>query len=380
MTDTTKRTRARSGVAASGAPGLSAVLLAAGQGSRMRSERPKPLHRLCGSPMLSYVLDSLSSSGVDRAVIVVGHKGEWVTKKMSEESPGVPLDFVEQRVQRGTGDATMVGLVGLPEDDDGDVLVMPGDTPLLRSVTVEALVAHHRSSGAAATLLTSLIDDPTGYGRIIRSPADKVTAVVEEGDATEDQRAIHEVNTSIYCFRRSLLAPALRRVQPDNSQGEYYLTDVVGVLVDAGHTVEAIQAPEGETQGVNDRAQLAAAEAELRRRTNHDLLGAGVTMVDPSATYVDTTVTLGRDVSLFPGVILQGSTVVGDGTEVGPGCRLVDTTVGSDCVLTHVVAERAVIGDRATVGPFASIPAGSEVASDTTTGAFYTPDPEAGRT
>ena len=315
--------------------GLSAVLLAAGQGSRMRSERPKPLHRLCGSPMLSYVLDSLSTCGVERAVIVVGHKAEWVTKKMQEQFWGVPLEFVEQRVQRGTGDATMVGLVGLPDDDDGDVLVLPGDTPLLRRETVEALVQHHRRTGAAATVLTSVVEDPTGYGRVIRSGSGGVEAVVEERDASPEQRSIDEVNTSIYCFRRSLLAPALRRVQPDNSQGEYYLTDVVSVLVAAGHTVEAHSAPETETQGVNDRGQLAAAEAELRQRTNKALLADGVTMVDPSVTYVDTTVKLGRDVSLFPGVILQGSTTVGDGTEVGPGCRLVDTSVGDDCVLTH---------------------------------------------
>ena len=353
--------------------GLSAVLLAAGQGSRMRSERPKPLHRLCGSPMLSYVLDSLSTCGVERAVIVVGHKAEWVTKKMQEQFWGVPLEFVEQRVQRGTGDATMVGLVGLPDDDDGDVLVLPGDTPLLRRETVEALVQHHRRTGAAATVLTSVVEDPTGYGRVIRSGSGGVEAVVEERDASPEQRSIDEVNTSIYCFRRSLLAPALRRVQPDNSQGEYYLTDVVSVLVAAGHTVEAHGAPETETQGVNDRGQLAAAEAELRQRTNKALLADGVTMVDPSVTYVDTTVKLGRDVSLFPGVILQGSTTVGDGTEVGPGCRLVDTSVGDDCVLTHAVATGADIGDRCTVGPFANIPAGTKIASDTTTGAFYTP-------
>lgn len=374
MTGTTSDSDDRSRSAA-----LSAVLLAAGQGSRMRSERPKPLHRLCGSPMLSYVLDALGGVDVDRAVIVVGHKGEWVTKKMQEHLHDVPLEFVEQREQRGTGDATMVGLVGLP-DDDGDVLVLPGDTPLLRASTIEELVRHHRESGAAATLLTSTLDDPTGYGRVLRNADGTVSAVVEHRDATAEQRAVKEVNTSIYCFRRSLLSPALRRIQPDNSQGEYYLTDVVEVLVGAGHRVEAHGAPAEETAGVNDRAQLALAEAELRHRTNQALLAAGVTMVDPEATYVDTTVSLGRDVSLFPGVILQGDTSVGDGTEIGPGCRLVDSVVGADCVLTHVVTERTSIGDRCVVGPFAHLPAGTRIASDTATGAFYTPDAEAAGT
>lgn len=353
----------------------SAIVLAAGQGSRMRSERPKPLHRLCGSPMLSYVLGSLGGIDVSHAVIVVGHKGEWVTKKMQEGLHSLRLEFVEQRVQRGTGDATMVGLVGLEEDDDeGDVLVLPGDTPLLRRETMASLVQHHRETGAAATMLTAIVDDPTGYGRVVRVDDGRVERVVEHRDATEVERAIDEVNTSIYCFRRSLLAPALRRIEPDNSQGEYYLTDVVSVLVGAGHRVEALVSGDpSETQGVNDRLQLAQAEGELRRRTNEALLAEGVTMVDPGATYVDTTVELGRDVTLFPGVILQGDTKVGDGTEVGPGCRLVDTEVGDDCVLSQAVTDGARIGDRCQVGPFAHLGPGTDMPSDTTTGAFYTP-------
>jgi bifunctional UDP-N-acetylglucosamine pyrophosphorylase/glucosamine-1-phosphate N-acetyltransferase len=354
---------------------VSAIVLAAGQGSRMRSERPKPLHRLCGRPMLLYVLDALGGVEADRAVIVIGHKGEWVTKKMQEHVHDLDLEFVEQRVQRGTGDAAMVGLVGLADDDDeADVVVVPGDTPLLRPATMEALLTGHRENAAAATVLTARVDDPTGYGRVVRRDDGRVRRIVEQADATDEEAAIDEVNTSIYCFRRSLLAPALRRVQPDNAQGEYYLTDVIGVLVDAGHRVEAVVCPDpAEAQGVNDRRQLAEAEAELRRRTNERLLGAGVTMVDPATTYVDTTAVLGRDVTLFPGVMLQGDTTVGDGTEVGSGCRLVDTVVGSDCVLEKTVADGARIGDRCQVGPFAHLGPGAEIPSDTTTGAFYTP-------
>ncbi len=357
-------------------PPLSAIVLAAGEGSRMRSERPKPLHRLCGRPMLTYVLEALGTSGVGRAVIVVGHKGDWVTKTMQEQTHDLTVDFVEQRVQRGTGDATLVGLVGLPDDadDDGDVLVLPGDTPLLRQSTILGLVERHRTSGAAATVLTAEVDDPTGYGRVVRDAAG-VRRIVEHRDADPAELAIAEVNTSIYCFRRSLLAPALRRVEPDNAQGEYYLTDVVGVLVAAGHPVTAqVAADPAETQGVNDRLQLSRAESELRHRTNTELLRNGVTMVDPAAVYVDTTVTVGRDVTLFPGVILQGATVVGDGTELGPGTRLVDTVVGAEAVVEATTARSARIGDRAVVGPFASLGPGAEVADDTTTGAFYTAD------
>ncbi len=357
-------------------PPLAAVVLAAGEGRRMQSERPKPLHRLCGRPMLVYVLDALASTDASRAVIVVGHKGDWVAKKLLEHAHTIDIDFVEQRVQRGTGDATLVGLVGLPDDEDeGDVLVLPGDAPLLRPETVAQLVEHHRRTGAAATLLSAVMEDPSGYGRVLRAANGTVERIVEHGDASEEELAIDEINTSIYCFRRSLLAPALRRVQPDNAQGEYYLTDVVEVLTGTGHRVEAIVAGDAaETQGVNDRVQLSVAESELRRRTNESLLRSGVTMLDPSSVFVDTTVRVGQDVTLFPGVILQGSTIVGDGTELGPNTRLVDCRVGDECVIEQTTARSARIGDRCIVGPYASIAPGAELPADVVTGPFYTAD------
>jgi len=351
-----------------------AIVLAAGEGSRMRSERPKPLHRLCGRPMLMYVLDALETCDVDVAAIVVGHKGEWVTKKVGEEAVRFQLEFVEQRVQRGTGDATLVGLVGLPDDtEDADVIVLPGDTPLVRAETLAALVGEHRRTDAAATVLTARMEDPTGYGRIVRGKEERVVRIVEQGDADGDQLAITEVNTSVYCFRRSLLTPALRRIEPDNSQGEYYLTDVVGVLSSAGYSIGSIMVEDPlETAGVNDRLQLATAEAELRRRTNEHLLRSGVTMVDPSNTYVDTTVQIGQDVTIFPGVILQGETVIGDGAEIGPNTRLDDCHIGSNCVIENSTGRRARVGDGARVGPYAVLDAGTEVSADQRTGPFYT--------
>ncbi|MCB1006396.1 MAG: NTP transferase domain-containing protein, partial [Acidimicrobiales bacterium] len=280
------------------APPLSAIILAAGEGKRMRSERPKPLHILCGRPMLRYVLDALSDCPVQRAVVVVGHGAERVTKMLHEDGPDLSIDHVEQHVQRGTGDAVSVGLTGLDDDagdlDGGDVLVLPGDTPLLRPATIAALVDEHHETGAAATLLSARVDDPTGYGRVVRGRDGGVRRIVEHADADDDERAIDEINTSIYCFRRSVLAPALRRLTPDdNAQGEYYLTDVIGVLHDAGYPVASLVAADPrETAGVNDRAQLAAAESELRRRTAAGWLARGVTMVDPDRTYIDATVEL----------------------------------------------------------------------------------------
>ena len=352
---------------------LSAIVLAAGEGSRMKSERPKPLHRLCGKPMLMYVLESLSGCGVERAAIVVGHKADWVTKKIGEERVPVPVEFVEQRVQRGTGDAALIGLIGLPDDpDEGDVLVLPGDAPLLRAETISHLVASHRSTDVAATVLTAVVEDPSGYGRVVRGRDGRVTRIVEHGDATPEELEITEFNTSIYCFKRSLLAPALRRLEPDNAQGEYYLTDVVAVLAAAGHAVGSVVAPSAvEASGVNDRMQLAAAEAELRRRTNESLLRSGVTMLDPANTYVDTTVVVGRDVTLFPGTILQGSTEIGDGTEIGPNTRLVDCTVGAGCSIDSSTGHRAVVEDGAIVGPFAHLAEGSTIPADYRTGPFY---------
>ncbi len=341
----------------------------------MRSERPKPLHLLCGRPMVRYVLDALGDCNIDRAVVVVGHGAERVTKKLQAEDSDFLLDFVEQHSQLGTGDAVSVGLTAFPDTDDdadADVLVMPGDHPLLRPATISRLVEHHRSTDSACTVLTALFDDPSGYGRVVRGKDDRVARIVEHRDASPEQLEIGEINTSIYCFRRSVLAPALRRLQPVNDQGEYYLTDVVEVLHDAGYGVSAVVADDvEETHGVNDRAQLAAAEAELRRRTNDRWLRLGVTMVDPGRTYVDTTVDLATDVTLFPGTILQGRTVIGQGAEIGPDTRLVDCIVGARSTVEQTTARDAEIGADAHVGPYAHLAPGTSVPDATRTGPFH---------
>jgi bifunctional UDP-N-acetylglucosamine pyrophosphorylase / glucosamine-1-phosphate N-acetyltransferase len=356
---------------------LFAIVLAAGEGTRMRSQRPKPLHRLCGRPMLLYVLDGLRDCPVERAVVVVGHGAERVTKELQEHQPDLLLDFVEQHVQRGTGDAVSVGLTGFSDDEidvsDGDVLVLPGDTPLLRPATIAALVAEHHRSDAAATVLTARMPEPTGYGRVLRGRDDRVARIVEQSDATAEEKLVDEVNTSIYCFRLNVLAPALRRLHPMNAQGEYYLTDVIGVLHDAGYPLAALTAEDHrDTQGVNDRLQLGVAEAELLRRTNEALLRQGVTLVDPDRTYIDATVRVAPDVTIFPGCLLQGHTVVGAGAELGPDTRLVDCVVGEGAVVEKTVGRNAVVGDGAVVGPFAVLEPGSSIASGARPGAFYT--------
>jgi bifunctional UDP-N-acetylglucosamine pyrophosphorylase/glucosamine-1-phosphate N-acetyltransferase len=238
------------------------------------------------------------------------------------------------------------------------------------------LIATHRLSGNAATAITSVLEDPTGYGRVVRAPSKqgdgRVLQVIEQRDADTETLAIREIWTSMCAFRRDLLGPALRRLSPDNSQGEYYLTDVVEVLAGMGHQIGTVQAPEAETRGVNDRWQLALAERELRNRTNRYWLLNGVTMLDPRQTFIDVTVQLGRDVTLYPGTILQGSTTVGDGCEIGPDTRLVDCVVGKRAVVENTVGRDCEIGDDARVGPFAHLAPGASVPSSVSTGAFYT--------
>ena len=331
----------------------------------MHSERPKPLHLLCGRPMILHVLDAMAEVDVTRVVVVVGHRAEWVTKTLVQHAPSaMQIEFVEQETQSGTGDALAVGLTGLPDDDDEkeDVVVLPGDTPLLRPQTLAALVRYHRAGDAGATLLTAQVQDPRGYGRVVHGKDEVVTHVVEDADATDEEQSITEVSTSIYCFRRSILAPALRRLTPANAQGEYYLTDAVRVLSSVGYRVQSLVLSDPmEAAGVNDRAQLAVAEAELRDRINERWMRRGVTMWDPERTYVDAEVRLAPDVSLLPGVILRGRCVIGEGSEIGPNCILTDTNVGRHATVSESSCDRAVIGHGAEVGPFCVVRPGAEV-------------------
>ncbi|MEO1058229.1 MAG: NTP transferase domain-containing protein [Actinomycetota bacterium] len=355
---------------------VSAIVLAAGEGTRMRSSRPKPLHLICGRPMVLHVIHALEAVQPDRTAMVVGHGAERVTKKVQQLAPAwANVAFVEQVEQHGTGHATSIGLTAFPGhdvDDESTIILLPGDTPLLRPETLRELVASHVENANAATLLTSIVDDPSGYGRVIRKPDGQAARIVEHRDAEPEELDVKEINTSIYAFRRDLLGPALRKLNTRNAQGELYLTDVISVLSEMGHRIGIVQAPAAETQGVNDRWQLAMAERELRSRTNKGWLLNGVTMLDPRQTFIDVTVSIGRDVTLYPGTILQGSTVIGDGCDIGPDTRLVDCAVGTGAFVEHTVGHDAEVGEGAVVGPYAHLPAGSSVAAQETTGAFYT--------
>ncbi len=344
------------------------VVLAAGEGTRMRSSRPKPLHQLCGRAMVRYVLDAVAHEDVRATIVVVGHHGTWVEKELSEgASARRPLTFVEQREQLGTGHAVSVALGAIVEaigDTDGDVLIVPGDAPLLKASSVARLLEVHRDRQSALTVLSARLDDPTGYGRVIHAKDGTLERIVEERDARESERAINEVNTSIMVVRQSLLGPALRRIGRHNAQQEYYLTDLVQELHDMGHVVASWQLDDAnEALGINDRRQLAQAERVLRARINERWMSRGVTMWDPSQTYVDADVELAPEVTLLPGTILTGHCVIARGATIGPNAYLSDTEVGEGATLATVEATHARVGADANVGSFVVLAPGAEVST-----------------
>lgn len=355
----------------------------------MRSVRPKPIHLLCGRAMASYVLDTLGAAGVRQAVVVTGADGGRVSKRLLEDPPAFPVRFAEQSgiaAARGTGDAALIGATSFDDfDDEEDLVIVPADLPLLRASTLTQLLDAHRSSGAACTVLTADAADPLlrpapnrsvsdrivrdRHGRVASIDADDSRLLTEEEQDPDD---ITEVSLGVYCVRRGLLAPALRRSVAESLEGTVRLSDIVEVLTGSGHACETamIDHP-GDLIPVNDRLQLAEAEAELRRRTNRHWMSAGVTMIDPERTYIDVTVRLGTDITIFPGTILQGATTIGSGCELGPDTRLDRCQVGNNTRIEKTTGSLATIGDDCVVGPFAVLEPGSDIADGTTTGPFY---------
>ena len=339
----------------------------------MRSDRPKPIHLLCGQPLLRYVLQALADGGAQRAVVVTPPGADRIGKRILEDPPSLELHFIEQPSPRGSGDAALAGLTAFDDlDDEEDVLLAPGDIPLLEADTIRHLLEVHRATDAAATVLTGTSATPSTWDRVVRDRHGRVAGIVPASEASADQLEGDEIALGLYVVRRSLLAPALRRLTPDNAPGLYRLLDLVAVLARAGHPVSAatITGIDG-VRAVDDRVQLADAEHVLRQRTNHRWMSRGVTMVDPERTYIDANVQLGRDVTLFPGTLLQGRTVVGDGCEIGPDTRLDGCELGIGVVAEKTMAHLARIGDHSRVGPFAVLEPGTELPPGTITGPFF---------
>jgi bifunctional UDP-N-acetylglucosamine pyrophosphorylase/glucosamine-1-phosphate N-acetyltransferase len=337
------------------------VVLAAGEGPRMTSATPKVLHDICGRSLVGHVLAAAGELEPENLVVVVGHAREQVTEHLTRVDPGVRTAV--QVEQKGTGHAVRMALQELGGSVEGTVVVVCGDTPLLTGETLRRLAATHAEDGNAVTVLTAEVPDATGYGRIVRDDATgAVTAIVEHKDADEGQRAIREINSGVFAFDGSLLADALKKVRTDNSQGEEYLTDVLGILRAAGHRVGAsVAGDHREIAGINNRVQLAEARRTLNDRLLTDAMLAGVTVVDPATTWVDVTVTFERDAIVQPGTQLLGSTHLEEGAEVGPNTRLKDTRVGAGARVDNTVADGAVVGPQASVGPFAYLRPGTRL-------------------
>lgn len=342
-----------------------AVILAAGEGSRMKSKLYKVLHAVCGKPMIQHVVDQAMRLGTDRVVTVVGRGADAVKEQLGDS-----VDYVIQKEQLGTGHAVMQAEETLA-NEDGTTVVLYGDTPLITKETILSLIEDHEKNGPKATILTTLAEDPYGYGRVIRASDGTVERVVEEKDASPEEKKIREINTGIYCFDNRSLFEALKKVNNDNAQGEYYLPDVVGIFKENGQSVRAYQIDNfTETLGVNDRVQLAVAERIMRRRINESHMRNGVTFVDPEKAYISADVTIGQDTIIYPGTYLSGKTEVGSECEIGPDTEIKNATVGHRTAIKKSVVHDSWIGNAVNIGPFSHIRPSSEIGDEAKIGNF----------
>ncbi|QHT45109.1 bifunctional UDP-N-acetylglucosamine diphosphorylase/glucosamine-1-phosphate N-acetyltransferase GlmU [Bacillus sp. SB49] len=342
-----------------------AVVLAAGQGTRMKSKLYKVLHPVCGKPMVQHVVDQLNTLELDELITVVGFGAEKVQDQLGEDS-----HYVVQEKQLGTGHAVLQA-DDILADKQGTTVVVCGDTPLLTGETLQKLLDHHDAEGAKATILTAHAEHPHGYGRVIRGGNGQVERIVEQKDASEEEQAVQEINTGTYCFDNAMLFEALKNVSNDNVQGEYYLPDVVEIMKDRGETVSAYQTPEfSESLGVNDRVALAKAEKLMKERINEKHMRNGVSLVDPDQTYIGPDVVIGQDVVIYPGTVLEGETVIEDDAVIGPHTTIKNCHVGKETSIKQSAAADSKIGARVQIGPFAHIRPQSSLGDDVKIGNF----------
>ena len=344
---------------------LSVVILAAGQGARMKSNLPKVLHPICGRPMAHYALEAAQALTDQPPVLVVGHGGEAVRAALGDDE----CDYVTQAPQLGTGHAVLQA-ADLLRARGGRVLVWYADMPLLTADTLGQLAERQLHNPGPITLLTVIAHDPRGFGRIVRAADGSVTAIIEEAQATPEQKAIRELNVGAYCFDADFLWSELPKI-PVSPKGEYYLTDLIGVAASQGKRVEAVTLDDlEETIGINTRVHLAEAEAAMRRRINEGWMEAGVTMIDPATTLIEPTATLSPDTVIWPNTQITGRTVVGSGCVLGPNTFIRDSALGHECKVMASVLEGATLEDRVEVGPFARLRKGAHLASGVHMGNF----------
>ncbi|MCM3708331.1 MULTISPECIES: bifunctional UDP-N-acetylglucosamine diphosphorylase/glucosamine-1-phosphate N-acetyltransferase GlmU [Cytobacillus] len=333
-----------------------AVILAAGQGTRMKSKLYKVLHPVCGKPMVQHVVDQVTKLNIKEIVTITGHGAEMVEQQLGSSSK-----YALQEEQLGTAHAVMQARE-LLEGKEGVTIVVCGDTPLIRHETMEALFKHHEELSAKATILTAHAENPFGYGRVIRNDMGMVEKIVEQKDASDEERKIKEINTGTYCFDNKALFEALNKVTNDNVQGEYYLPDVIEILKNEGEVVTAYQTADfGETLGVNDRVALSQAESFMKQRINEEHMRNGVTIIDPSNTYIGADVKISSDTVLYPGTIISGNTTIGSECVIGPNTEISDCRIGEGTVIRQSAAHDSHIGSQVNIGPFAHIRPQSDI-------------------
>ncbi len=326
------------------------IVLAAGQGTRMKSKLYKVLHPVCGKPMVRHVIDELKQIGADQIITVVGHGADEVKNELKDDS-----EFVLQEQQLGTAHAVMQAR-DLLQDKEGLTLVVCGDTPLLKADTIKAMIDYHINNHSKATILTAVAEDPTGYGRVIRNEQGYVEKIVEHKDASDEEKAVKEINAGTYCFDNASLFHALQKVTNNNAQNEYYLPDVIGILKDAGQTVTAFTTNDfTEIFGINDRVALAQAGKIMQQRINEKHMRNGVTIIDPEQTYIDATVVIGQDTVIYPGTMVKGNTVIGTDCIIGPNSEIVNCDIGNRTSIRQSVTHDSKIGSDVQIGPFAHI-------------------------
>jgi len=342
-----------------------ALILAAGEGKRMKSETPKVLHKVCGKEMVNQVIDTIRKSGISDINVVIGRGAEKVKK--ATESRGVHYSFQDK--QLGTGHAVMCSSEFL-EGKKGTVAVFTGDAPLISEESIERLIGFHNGEGCKATILTSVVGCADGYGRIIRKESGEVCRIVEHKDCSSSELLVNEINSGMYCFDIEALQESLGKLSNDNAQGEYYLTDVIGILVSEGQKVGAMPIPFEETMGVNSRLQLSQAEKVLRKRVNEKHMVNGVTLIDPESTYIDVDVEIGPDTIIYPGNVIEGDTVIGEKCMLYPGSRISGSIIGNEVTIQNSVVLNSRIGEKTTVGPYAYVRPDSVIGSSARIGDF----------
>ncbi|GGI18385.1 bifunctional UDP-N-acetylglucosamine diphosphorylase/glucosamine-1-phosphate N-acetyltransferase GlmU [Gottfriedia solisilvae] len=342
-----------------------AIVLAAGKGTRMKSKLYKVLHPVCGKPMVQHVVDHVKSVGVQNVVTVVGHGAELVKTQLGENS-----EYALQADQLGTAHA-VIQAAPLLKDKEGTTLVICGDTPLITPETIQALFEEHERLKAKATILTAHLEDSTGYGRIIRSNDGSVQKIVEHKDASPEELTVQEINTGTYCFDNKALFEALNAVNNDNSQGEYYLPDVIEILKEQNQIVAAYKTPNfDETLGVNDRYALSMAETLMRKVINKKHMLNGVTIIDPASTYISADTVIGEDTIIYPSTMIYGNSIIGSDCVIGPNTEIIDSEIGNKTSIKQSVVHESKIGDSTTVGPFAHIRPATTLGNEVRIGNF----------